>query len=137
MTEARASDRPRVFLAPAGAAPALSEVLGDVEPTPEALPAQAPELREGPLALAGSLRELERQAIELEPDAALVGAEGDEALAAVVSLVKLGIPVIRVREPGGAGEQDLPGLLADHEVEVGENAAAQVAAWLRPILPGR
>jgi hypothetical protein len=68
--------------------------------------------------------------VRLAPVAAIVHGSGDRPLAAVISLVKLEIPVARV---AGSGD-GLTELLADHTISPGDGLQEQVRSWLRRIL---
>jgi hypothetical protein len=68
--------------------------------------------------------------VRLAPVAAIVHGSGDRPLAAVISLVKLEIPVARV---AGSGD-GLTELLADQTISPGDGLQEQVRSWLRRIL---
>lgn len=89
---------------------------------------------EGPAGIAAAISAYERQGERLGPAAALVHGSGDRPLAAVISLVKLEIPVARLAEDPGPGGNDLPGLLADCTIAPGDGLAQEVREWLRRIL---
>jgi hypothetical protein len=85
--------------------------------------------------IATALSAYEAQGRRLEPEAAIVHGSGDRSLAAVISLVKLGIPVARLTAPAAtASGDDLPGLLSDHTIPHDEAVAEEVRDWLRRIL---
>jgi hypothetical protein len=90
---------------------------------------------DGASAIAAAIAAYERQGERLGPAAALVHGSGDRSLAAVISLVKLEIPVARVAESAGETPRvDLAALLADHTISRDASLPEQVRSWLRRVL---
>jgi hypothetical protein len=84
------------------------------------------ELSEGDEALVAGLRAADEALSGSQADVALVAGEGDGALAAVLTAVKLRVPTAWIAE-NDTGEPPLPGLLAD--VSLGANSdASEIAA---------
>lgn len=83
-------------------------------------------------AIARDLREMEATLGDAGPDVVLVASSSPAALAAVLVATKLGTPVARLEDSGGAGDEganaQLIGQLADTTLAAGTQA---IVAWVR------
>lgn len=133
-----AENVPQVLLAcgetlPEGLLESLGEALATLDPPVGLVLGEPVPFTDTPAGVAAALATWERQGERLDPAAAIVHGTGDGPLAAAISLVKLGIPVARLEDPG-ASANDLPGLLADRTLTLGESLQEQIADWLPRIL---
>jgi len=126
---------PTLLIAPCEGAKKLLDSLAELEPGVSLVVADPVAEGDDPGSVAAALAAYEGQADRLAPSAAIVHGSSDRAIAAVISLVKLGIPVARLSGPGAEPVgNDLAGLLADHTIPPGAPLPEQVRSWLRRIL---
>jgi hypothetical protein len=123
------------MVAPGEGAEGLVASLRELADSVSPVAAEPVEASDGPSGIAAAISAYERQGERLRPAAALVHGSGDRSLAAVISLVKLEIPVARLAElPGEASGVDLAGLLADHTISPDAAVPEQIRSWLRRVL---
>jgi hypothetical protein len=119
-----------LLIAPGEGAEDIVASLAELEGELSVIAADPVAVSDDPRGIAAALSAYERQASGLAPAAAIVHGSGDRPLAAVISLVKLEIPVARV---AGSGDS-LTELLADQTISPGDGLQEQVRSWLRRIL---
>jgi UDP-N-acetylglucosamine 2-epimerase len=131
--------RPKVLIAAGEFGAELADALGAQAELELVVAPPAPAAEDGTARPLGErMVVLEELAGERNPDAAVIGGDPDEALAAAITFSKLELPIAHVGSGGDGGNSAIAKRLCDHTVGAltSDEAVEELTAWIFSRAPG-
>jgi UDP-N-acetylglucosamine 2-epimerase len=131
--------RPKVLIVAGELGPELADALGAQTTLELVVAPTAPTAEDGTARPIGErMVVLEELAGERKPDAAVIGGDPDEALAAAITFSKLELPIAHVGSGGDSGNGVIAKRLCDRTVGAlsSDEAVEELTAWIFSRAPG-